>query len=140
MFLPPGTGCVLVRDGHWLNAAHASDAAYLHDLSEFETAPDFSDLSLELTRPFRGLRVWMALELYGWQAFATALDTCRRLALRLYGALRDDPRFDLPWRPALSTVTFRLRDASDEINERLLQRINGSRLVARAGTSYSPVT
>lgn len=57
LFLPFGTGALLVRDVAALRAAHSGDdaAGYLHDLDELEL-PDFAALGPEPTRDTRGLR------------------------------------------------------------------------------------
>ena len=68
-FLPFGTGCLLVRDPATLRAAHSGDDAhYLQDIDAADL-PDFADLGPELTRPFRGLPLWLPLHLHGVAAF-----------------------------------------------------------------------
>lgn len=122
-FFPNGIGCILVRDGQALKQAHLGEAAYLTDLAHESPIPNFSDHSIEQSRNFRGLKVWMALKLYGWQPFAEALQVNLDAARTLYETLRDDERFVTPWKPDLSTTVFRLT-AGDEQTVRMLDGIN----------------
>jgi aromatic-L-amino-acid/L-tryptophan decarboxylase len=137
MFLPYGTGSLLVRNGRLLREAHYVGADYLQDLAKEEEIPNFADYSPELSRDFRGLRVWLPLKLHGAQAFRGALDEKLDLARYLYEELRATPGFDLPWEPELTVVAFRFRpDRGDpeEFNRRLLERINASRRVFLSST------
>jgi aromatic-L-amino-acid decarboxylase len=131
MFLPYGTGSLLVRDAVQLRAAHASGgAAYLQDLvTGEEVLPSFSEYSPELSRDFRGLRVWLPLQLHGVAAFREAVDEKLDLAQRFHAGIVDDPAIEVLGEPDLSIVAFRLArpDGDPERADRaFLERINAS--------------
>ncbi|MEV0231009.1 aminotransferase class V-fold PLP-dependent enzyme [Nonomuraea sp. NPDC050786] len=134
LFLPYGTGLLLVRDPHVLHAAHAADGRYLQDLSPMGDLPDFGHLGVELTREFRGLRLWLPLHLHGVRAFERELDEKLDLTADLHRRLAQDPRFELPWQPDLTVVLFRLR-GTDERNRRFLAEINATRRVYLSSTT-----
>jgi aromatic-L-amino-acid decarboxylase len=136
LFLPYGTGCLLARDGETLRRAHEVHADYLPLPSEDAGLPDFSSYTPELTRDFRGLRLWLPLHLHGVQTFVDALDEKLDLAKRVYDGLAAIPSLDVPWSPDLSLVAFRPRDGSDDDAQQLLDRINGS---GRMWLSAAPV-
>ena len=134
MFLPYGTGALVVRDGENLRQAHYEGAAYLQDLAPAGELPNYSEYSAELSRDWRGLRVWLPLRLHGVAAFRDALAEKLDLALVLFEGLKAIPELELPWEPQLTVVPFRLRDADDGANRRLLERINASKRVVLSST------
>jgi aromatic-L-amino-acid/L-tryptophan decarboxylase len=123
LFLPYGTGCLLVRDGEALRRAHVSGASYLQDVAGH---PGFTDLSPELSRDFRGLRLWLPLQLHGVAAFRAQLQEKLDLARWAYEQLRADPLFEMVDEPQLSVVAFRLRGGgeADARGAELLHRVN----------------
>lgn len=126
MFLPYGTGCLLVREGSRLLEAHAEGApGYLQDLAHEGESRNFSDYAPELSRDFRGLRVWLPLKLHGLEAFREALDEKLDLARHLHEGIVDAPGIEVPWEPELSIVAFRSASGDDATRE-LLERINAS--------------
>jgi aromatic-L-amino-acid/L-tryptophan decarboxylase len=119
MFLPYGTGCLLVRDGAALRRAHSSDAAYLQDLEhELDAPPSPADHGPELSRPFRGLRLWLPLMLHGAAPFRHAV--AEKLALAehfhrgLWALAAAGAPIEIVDEPQLSVVPFRLRRAPGE--------------------------
>ncbi|MGN9781056.1 pyridoxal phosphate-dependent decarboxylase family protein [Nonomuraea sp. ZG12] len=134
LFMPYGTGVLLVRDPAVLHAAHAADGQYLQDLDRLGDLPDFGNMGVELTREFRGLRLWLPLHLHGVRAFAEALEEKLDLAALVHRELSRDPRVELPWEPDLSVVVFRLRGA-DEANRDLLARINATQRIYLSSTT-----
>ena len=134
LFLPYGTGALVVRDGAALRDAHYEGAAYLQDLPPSGELPNYSEYSTELSRDWRGLRVWMPLKLHGVAAFREALDEKLDLAEELDVAFRADPNLELPWATQLTVTPFRLRDGDDAANEELLRRINASKRVFLSST------
>lgn len=126
LFLPYGTGCLLVREGELLRRAHEVRAHYLPAVSEDPGLPDFSSFSPELTRDFRGLRLWLPLHLHGTETFVTALDEKLDLANLAYEELKSIEGLIVPWEPELSLVAFRPEGSGDEA-EALLDRINSTK-------------
>jgi aromatic-L-amino-acid decarboxylase len=133
MFLPYGTGCLLVRDGARLRAAHHVGAHYLQDLSDADELPNFADQGPELSRDPRGLRLWLPIKLHGLDAFRQALDEKLDLAALFREGIQDAPGLEVPWETDLTVVAFR-STGGDEASRELLKRINASNRVFMSST------
>lgn len=145
LFLPFGTGALLVADGDLLRDAHRDiGAVYLPTDADQgpvgEALPNFVEYSPELSRDFRGLRLWLPLHLHGVAAFRNALDDKLDLAAEVYAGLTALPSVTVPLRPDLSTVAFRCTrvdgdgPAGDAATAELLRRVNAERRVFLSST------
>jgi aromatic-L-amino-acid decarboxylase len=140
LFLPYGTGSLLMRDGGALKRAHGVNAHYLPATDDDPDLMDFSQMSPELSRGFRGLRVWLPLKMHGIEPFRRNLD--EKLALTRWATeeLRKIDDVEIVAEPQLSIVAFRLvrpgldEEALNQLNRALLQRINAKKRVYLSGT------
>jgi aromatic-L-amino-acid/L-tryptophan decarboxylase len=123
LFLPFGTGALLVRDRADLRRAFAEEADYLRDQPDAGDLPELSDLSPELTRDWRGLKLWLPLKLHGVAAFERALDDKLDLAAAAWEELDRDPHLVVDGPPDLSIVTFRAL-GDDATQDELLAEVH----------------
>jgi aromatic-L-amino-acid decarboxylase len=126
LFLPFGSGALLVRDEQALADAHRFSAHYMQDTRDSMPVPSPADLGPELTRPFRGLRLWLPLKIFGLSPFRAALEEKLRLARYFHARLSRCPGFRTGPVPELSVVTYRYvpeRGDADTFNRRLLRAV-----------------
>lgn len=140
LFLPYGTGALLVRDEAVLRRAHAAGADYLPHMQEDPGFVDYCEISPELSRAFRGLRVWLPLRLHGLAAFRESLDEKLDLALHATRELAAMPGIEIVAEPQLSIVAFRLvrpgldAEALNRLNRDLVERVNARQRIHVSGT------
>jgi aromatic-L-amino-acid decarboxylase len=108
MFLPYGTGALLVRDGAALRAAHEATADYLPAMPHPDDFYDPSQHGPDLSRGFPGLRVWLSVKLFGTSAFRSALAEKRALALEAARRIASLPHVVIDAPPELSLFAFHL--------------------------------
>jgi aromatic-L-amino-acid decarboxylase len=136
LFLPYGLGALVVRDGAALARAHRDAASYVQDVGS-EGSLGFADLSPELSRDFRGLRLWLPLQLHGLAAFRQQLDEKLSLARWAFDELGGEALFEMLDEPQLSVVAFRLRAPeadAERLGPELLRRVNARRRVFLSST------
>ena len=74
LFLPYGIGAILVKDKDAVLKSHHYTANYMRDAYEHLEYLNSADISPELTRHFRGMRMWLPLQLYGIEPFKACLE------------------------------------------------------------------
>ena len=125
--IPFGVGALLVRDEAALVDAHEGRGAYLRDEDSYMGLRDISSLGPELSRPSRGLSVWLPLQLHGVAPFRAALDSSLDLAEHAYRRLRTIDGIDARWAPDLSVVAFMFDN--DELGRSAWEAVNADRTV-----------
>lgn len=140
LFLPYGTGAFIVKDREKLKSVFSHDAEYIPTKAATQTLWDFSEMSLELTRPFRGLGVWLPFKILGAQVFRNALNEKLDLANYFYQKLMKEQRWEIVTSPELSLTVFRFsqQDLSiehlNQINQTIIQTVNDRGRVNLSGT------
>lgn len=152
LFLPYGLGAVVARDRRALELAFRELGPYMQDaVVEAGAEPWPADLSPELTRPFRGLRLWLPLMAYGVAPFRAALE--EKLALARY--FHEEVQrlgFEAGPPPDLSVVTYRYvpqamrsggvapaPEVVNRINRRILEDVNRDGRVFISSTTLNGV-
>jgi glutamate/tyrosine decarboxylase-like PLP-dependent enzyme len=126
LFLPYGSGAVLVKDRQKLFDSNTYAAKYLQDTLAVQDELSPADLSPELTKHFRGLRLWLPLMLHGIAPFRAALEEKLWLARYFHQEMQAVDGFEVGPFPDLSVVTFRYlpREGDpNEFNQRLTEEI-----------------
>ncbi len=126
LFLPYGTGAVLVKDRQKLFDAFSADADYIEELLDDVDELSPADLSPELTKHFRGLRLWLPLKLLGVAPFRAALSEKIYLARHFYEQIKTFEGFEVGPYPDLSVVTYRYLPPggdADAFNHRLMRAV-----------------
>lgn len=138
LFLPYGSGALLVRDLGAMQRAFHYSANYMQDATRDASTLSPADLSPELSRPFRGLRLWLPLMLHGLAPFRAALEEKLCLARYFYREIQTIPGYEVGPEPQLSVVTYRYVPASgdaDAFNKELVSRIQSDGRVFISSTT-----
>jgi glutamate/tyrosine decarboxylase-like PLP-dependent enzyme len=94
------------------------------DARQEEFSP--ADLSPEMSRHFRAMRMWLPLKLAGLNAFKSALNEKVLLARYFYEKIQEIDGFEVGAYPELSVVTYRYvpkHGNADEFNARLVDEV-----------------
>jgi len=131
LYQPLDCGCLLYRDAKAAQAAFSHTGDYAKTLTNDPVEGfAFFEESIELSRRFRALKLWLSLRYHGLAAFRTAIQKDLDLAQRLATDISNQPELELVAHGDLSAVCFRFagtsRVADEEVNRRnaaILKRV-----------------
>ncbi len=125
LFLPYGTGIALIKDGKALFQSQHYMASYLQDAYDGTEEVSPADLSPELTKHFRGLRLWLPLHLHGLAPFKAALEEKHLLTLYFHAKVQA-LGFEVGPTPQLSVGIYRFvskKEDANAFNEKLVKAV-----------------
>ncbi|WP_019856322.1 pyridoxal phosphate-dependent decarboxylase family protein [Actinopolyspora mortivallis] len=121
-FQPVSSSAVLVRDHTTLR--HVTyHADYLNPEHHADSVPNQVDKSIQTTRRFDALKLWLTLRIMGPEQLGRLFDGVLDLAQQAWGMLSVDPRFEVVTRPELSALVFRYVP-SEQVSPELCDRAN----------------
>lgn len=127
LFIPYGLGAVLIKDRKTVLHSNHYAASYMQDSEIEDLALSSSNLSPELTKHFRGLRLWLPLKLHGIAPFKAALEE-KLLLVKYFRQLLIEKGFKTGPEPDLSISYFWYPFEKDinKKNQQLMEAIHNN--------------
>jgi 5-histidylcysteine sulfoxide synthase len=120
--LPYGTGCLLVKDASTMHFDYISDDSYMPP-SPTMGDHDYSDITPELSRDYRGLRVWLPVKTLGIAPFILNLEEKLKLIEWVEQEIKSIPELEIVASPELTILAFAHKQG-DEATKKLMEKIN----------------
>jgi aromatic-L-amino-acid/L-tryptophan decarboxylase len=125
LYQPVEVSMLLYRDATVARQTFSFTDDYARSLSDDPLEGfSFFDESLDLSRRFRALKLWLSLRYHGLAAFRAAIAADLEHAQLLAALIEAEPDLELLAPVELSAVCFRWVGGDDEANAALLQRVN----------------
>ena len=133
LFQTYGCAAVLVKDIADLQHSFCVTPEYLRDLEDTRNDMlNMYDIGIELTRPARGLKLWLTLQVLGSELMGSAIDQGFQLARWAQESVEALEDWEIAAPAQMAMLNFRYAPADlteeqkDELNERVSQRLNES--------------
>lgn len=125
LFLPYGLGAVLIKDAKAVLHSNHYQANYMQDANTENSVIDPANLSPELTKHFRGMRLWLPLQLHGIEPFKACLEE-KLLLTKYFRMSLKEMGFKVGPEPDLSVSYFwyPFGKNEDELNQKLMDLIH----------------
>ena len=123
-FLPISCGAFLLRDNrNFESIRHHSE--YLNSADdEQDNIPNLVTYSLQTTRRFDALKLWMALDLLGTDGYASLIDNCLDTAKQAAQLIDANENFVLVHEPIISSVLFYFTPKDTTLSDEQLAQLN----------------
>lgn len=129
LFMPYGSGALLVKNKNDLSRSFYYQANYMQDAIDPNDEISPAEISPELSRHFRGLRLWLPLQLYGIKPFRAGLEEKMLLAQYFYKEIIKF-NFETGPEPALSVMIYRFVPEKIKNNTAAVNTFNESLLTS----------
>jgi len=142
LFLSYGLGAVLIKDVKAQFESHYYRASYMQDTLGVNEELSPADLSPELTKHFRGLRLWLSLHLFGLEPFRACLEEKYLLCRYFYDEIQKIG-FEVGPLPQLSVCMYRYHPKNGDVNEfnlKLVELVKEDGRVFISSTNLNGVT
>ena len=123
--MPISCSAVLLKDGKNFEAL-TLHADYLNrEEDEEDGYTNLVGKSMQTTRRFDALKVWIAFQTRGKKGWSNLISTCVENAAYFYKCLKANPRFEVVTEPEISSVVFRVlpgakcTDDPDTLNKKI---------------------
>ena len=132
LFQTYGCAMVLVQDVENLYKSFHVSPEYLRDVESENGSLNMFDIGIELTRPARGLKLWLTLQVLGSDLLGSAIEQGFKQALWAQEAVEKLDNWEIVSHAQMAMLNFRFAPADlteeekDALNQRISARLNDS--------------
>lgn len=142
LFVPFEVACVIVKNKKHLKKTFNLVPEYLKGGSEIEERDDLMNYSIQLSKDFKALKVWMTIKTFGYSKIKKSIKNDIEMARYAYQIVKKDPLFEPLHYPELSIFCFKYKSQSSSvsdssINKKIIEMIEKDGRVFLSGTKIN---